>query len=96
MRGYLRDFAIVSRQLGALLGTFLIFLSFPGFLILLRSNDILAPHISGAWRIGIAVVSGLFCAIGVYLLFASLRLWLYFSLRDRVQLPSRSKRRASE
>jgi hypothetical protein len=93
MRRYLRDFAAVSRQLGALLGAFLILLSIPGILALMSPRDLIASHVSGAWRIGIAMLSGLFCAIGVYLMFAALRLSLYFGFRDRVQLPGRSKRR---
>jgi hypothetical protein len=97
MRRYLRDFAAVSRQLGALLGAFLIVLSIPGILTLLGPGDVIALHVSGAWRIGIAMLSGLFCAIGVYLVFAALRLSLYFSFRDyfgfrdRVRLQGRSK-----
>lgn len=94
MRRYLKDIARVIRQLGALIGTILILLSAPGILALLISGDYLASHTSGALRISIAVVSGLFCAIGVYMVYAAIRISLYFGLRERFPLSGRAKRRA--
>jgi len=92
-RRYFVDLITVIHQLGVIVGPVLILLSAPGIIALYATNDF--THVSGPIRVGVALMSGAFCAIGVCMTFVSIRISAYIAIRSIFQR-QRSLPRPSE
>lgn len=85
---YLRDLLQTARQLGGVVGVLLILLSIPGIIALLTPGDH-ATRVLSCLAVGVAVVSGLLCALGVSLLWYGLRGALRFRAPARIRIRRR-------